>query len=285
MPEPAPSETLSQGRLLGLIAALGLAFGCLLVLRPFLSALLWAAILVQATWPAYRVLRDRLGGRAGLAAAIMVAIAFVVIVLPLGLAAPTRKEDIEGLRRAIDGFFANGLPHLGDWAGRIPFIGSLLASYLDGVDLGLSGLMDLISPYAGTLAQEGLSLLLSIFSSIAELLIAVFLAFFLYRDGPAIAVRLEGGLQRLAGDRARHLLTLTGAVTRGVVYGLLGTAVLQGFLTAFGLWISGVPRPVLLGLIAGCISILPIGAPAVWIPSALWLLGEGQTGWGIFLLA
>ena len=47
-------------RLLGLLAALALAFGCLLVLRPFLSALLWAAILVYSTWPAFRMLRERL---------------------------------------------------------------------------------------------------------------------------------------------------------------------------------------------------------------------------------
>jgi len=71
---------------------------------------------------------------------------------------------------------------------------------------------------------------------------------------------------------------------RGVVYGLLGTAIVQGLLTTFGLWITGVPRPVLLGVIAGGLSVLPIGAPAVWIPAALWLLSSGRTFWGIALL-
>jgi predicted PurR-regulated permease PerM len=58
----------------------------------------------------------------------------------------------------------------------------------------------------------------------------------------------------------------------------------QGLLTAFGLWLSGVPRPVLLAAVAGFLSVLPIGAPLVWIPSALWLLSRGHTGWGIFLV-
>jgi predicted PurR-regulated permease PerM len=40
---------------------------------------------------------------------------------------------------------------------------------------------------------------------------------------------------------------------------------------------------VLLASIAGLLSVLPIGAPLVWIPSALWLLSHGHTGWGIFL--
>ena len=43
------------------------------------------------------------------------------------------------------------------------------------------------------------------------------------------------------------------------------------------------PRPLLLGAVAGLIAVLPIGAPVVWIPAALWLLGTGHTGWGIFL--
>jgi predicted PurR-regulated permease PerM len=29
--------------------------------------------------------------------------------------------------------------------------------------------------------------------------------------------------------------------------------------------------------------VLPIGAPVVWIPGALWLMSSGHLGWGIFL--
>ncbi|MGE4043698.1 MAG: AI-2E family transporter, partial [Acetobacteraceae bacterium] len=54
-------------------------------------------------------------------------------------------------------------------------------------------------------------------------------------------------------------------------------------LTALGLWVSGVPRPALLGTIAGLLSVLPIGAPLIWIPASLWLMGTGSLGWGIFL--
>jgi predicted PurR-regulated permease PerM len=92
-------------------------------------------------------------------------------------------------------------------------------------------------------------------------------------------------LHRVAGDQADRLAEVTGATVRGVVYGILGTAVVQGILTAFGLWLSGVPRPILLGGVAGLLSVLPIGAPVVWIPATLWLLGTGHIAWGIFLAA
>ncbi len=276
-------EGFTPAALLGLLAALALAVGCLLVLWPFLSALVWAAILVFSTWPAYRMLRERMGLSPGWAAGIMVLLEFLLIGLPLVYATPTKREDIDGLRHAVETFLTQGMPGLGTWLGNLPLVGGFLAEQLDGVDFGLSSLAEMLGPYAGTLAQNALAVLLAVLSGIAELLVAIFLAFFFYRDGPAIARRCEAALERLAGDRTRHLVALTGDVTRGVVYGLLGTALVQGLMTAFGLWLAGVPRPVLLGVVAGCISIMPIGAPVVWIPATLWLFSQGSTGWAIFL--
>jgi len=283
MRDPTQGAGIDPGRLLGLLALLVLCGACLLVLRPFVSALLWAAILVYSTWPAYRALRERLSLGPSAAAAVMVLAAFLVLVVPLALATPSSRDEIEALRRGVEGLLTGGLPSLGEWLGRLPWVGPMLAEKLGGLDLGLGSLLAGLRPYAGSLAQEGLGLLLAVLSGLAQVVIAILLAFFLYRDGPAIAARAEGVLRRLAGTRAVHLLELTGAVTRGVVYGLLGTAVVQGVLTAFGLWVAGVPQPTLLGIVAGVISILPVGAPLVWIPAALWLLAEGRTGWGIFL--
>jgi predicted PurR-regulated permease PerM len=229
--------------------------------------------------------RERLHLSAGGAAALMVFAWFLLIGLPLVFATPTKREDIEGLRTAVETLLTQGLPGLGGWLGRIPMVGPQLQSWWDGIDLGLSGLVDMLQPYAGSVAQVVLSVLLAVLSGIAEVLLAIVLAFFLYRDGPAIAAKGEAALGRLTGggEQTRHLVQLTGDVTRGVVFGLLGTAVVQGIMTAFGLWISGVPQPVLLGVIAGAISIFPVGAPLVWIPAALWLFGVGNTGWAIFL--
>ena len=276
-------DTGNPVRLLGLLAALALGFGCLLVLRPFLSALLWAAILVYSTWPAFRMLRERLRLSPGLAALLMVLAEFLLIGVPLVFATPKRLEDVEGLRAAVEAFLTQGMPGFGDWLGRLPLVGPYLASWTGGFDYGITSLVELVRPYAGDLAQVLLSVLLAVLSGIAEVFLAIFLAFFFYRDGVAIAARGEAVLARLAGARARRLMQLTGDVTRGVVFGLLGTAVVQGLMTAFGLWVAGVPRPVLLGVVAGVISILPVGAPIVWIPATLWLFSEDRTWQAVFL--
>ncbi|MBP0447489.1 AI-2E family transporter [Roseomonas sp. SSH11] len=270
-------------RLIGVAALVALLTGCFLVLRPFLSALLWAAILAFTTWPAYRLLTDRVGLRPGWAAGVMVVVLLLVVGLPLALAAPTSREEIDGLRHAVQNFFTDGLPALVTAMGRIPIVGPFIEERLAAFDLGVGNLFSVLRPYAGGLAQAALGLFLSIVGGVAELLIAILLSFFFFRDGPRLAEAVDHMAERIAGGRGRRLVVLTGAVTRGVIYGLLGTAVVQGAMTTFGLWLSGVPQPALLGILAGVISILPIGAPVVWIPASIWLLANGSTGWGIFM--
>ena len=181
-------DSFTPAKALGLVAALvaaaALAFGCFLVLRPFLSALLWAAILVFSTWPAYRLLHERAGFSRGWAAGVMVAVEFLLIGVPLAFATPKRLEDVEGLRASVEALLTQGMPGLSDWLGRLPFVGPQLGSWTAGVDFGVGGVVELLQPYAGGIAQALLSVLLAVLSGIAEVFLALFLAFFFYRLAP-----------------------------------------------------------------------------------------------------
>ncbi|MGG5890379.1 AI-2E family transporter [Falsiroseomonas sp. HC035] len=277
-------ESLRPARLIGLAALVALAIGCFWVMRPFISALLWAVILAYTTWPAFRVLREKTGLGPGSAALVMVTLEFVLIALPLVFATPTTREEIDGLRNSVEGLLVTTLPSLVTWLGGLPYVGETVRSLTEGLDTTFAGLFETIRPFAGDIASSALAVLLALLSGLAELILAIFLAFFFYRDGPAMAAHAEAVMEKLAGPPTRRLILLAGNVTRGVVYGLLGTAIVQGAMTVFGLWVAGVPQPVLLGVVAGVLSILPVGAPLVWIPATIWLFTQGSTGWGIFML-
>ena len=271
-------------RSIALAAAIALGIGCFLVVRPFISALLWAAILVFCTWPIYLALMERLRMGRTTAALVMVLVSFLVLVLPLIYAASNSRGEIDKLAETIEALLNSGAPDISPMLLRLPMIGEMAADWWRGIATDTTALLALIRPYAGTLAQAALSMLLSLLSGVVEMLVAIFLAFFFYRDGAAIALRIQAMTERLAGGRAEHLIMLTANVTRGVVLGLVGTAVVQGGMAFFGLWLAGVPQPALLGVITGCISILPVGAPLVWFPAALWLFSQGSLGWGVFML-
>jgi predicted PurR-regulated permease PerM len=270
-------------RLLLAVLIGGVAAGCVLVLYPFFSAVLWAAILVFTTWPMAEWLRVRLRlGHVGVAAT-MVALTAIVVLLPLALAAPGGASDVNRMHAAIDNALRAGLPTAPPWVFQIPVVGPSLGGILDRWAADITAVGESLKPYFGIVLEGALSVLLGIAQGVLMFGLALFVAFFFYLYGETLSVRLRLILQRIAGAQADRLIVVTGATVRGVVYGILGTAIVQGMLTALGLWIAGVPRPVLLGAVAGFLAVLPIGAPLVWIPAALWLAFSGHLGRGIFL--
>ena len=105
-----------------------------------------------------------------------------------------------------------------------------------------------------------------------QVILSAFLAFFFLRNETALSDRLKVGVERLAGARGKHLLKIAGDTVRGVVYGVLGTALIQSVIAVIGLSIAGVPGAVFLGVVTFFLAvILPFGPPIVWIPATLWL--------------
>jgi len=272
-------ERVLTGLLLG-----GVTIACFLVLQPFLSAMLWAGILVFTTWPVAETLRTRLGWPRGLVAGAMVLTAALIVAVPIALAVPGGADEVAQLRGLIVSAIRAGLPSAPDWLREVPLVGSWLASLWDGWAADLSEMIAVLRPHVGTLIDTGLTLLLGIANSVLMFMLALFIAFFFYLHGGPIAERLGVALRWTIGADADRYIALTGATVRGVVYGILGTAIVQGILTALGLVIAGVPKPMLLGVVAGFLSVLPVGAPLIWIPAALWLFGTDQAVWGVFLL-
>lgn len=261
----------------------GIALGCGFVLYPFFSALLWAAILVFATWPVFLWLERTLRLPRPAIALFMVLLIALVVVLPLGLAAPQGAEDVKAMRESLEAWLAS-VPPAPHWLYGLPVIGPSLTDTWNAWAGDLSTMTGFFRPYLGLIAERGLSLLLGIAGGIAQLGVALFAAFFFWLNGQALAANLQILAHKVAGSYAPHLIDATALTVRGAVYGILGTAILQGFLTAFGLWATGVPRSALLGTVAAFLAVLPIGAPLIWIPAGLWLLSDGHTARGIVLL-
>jgi predicted PurR-regulated permease PerM len=112
----------------------------------------------------------------------------------------------------------------------------------------------------------------------------LFLLFFFLRDGDMIIDRARR-LIPLDEGRKKRLFSQLSAVTRAIVFGTSVTALLQGVLIGIGFTISHLPSPVVFGVLAALLSLLPVGGAAfVWIPAALWLFLDKHWGYGIFML-
>ena len=270
---------------IGLVVLLILLLGCLLVLRPFVSALLWAVVLCSTSWPLYRRLVSLFRNRRTLAALTMTLGMMLVVLLPFFIAGATLADNVNDLTAATKKWIEAGPPAPPEWLGKVPLIGAKATASWQSLAGDTGKLMDKVKEWLPTISGWLLKGGLLLGSGLLQLTLSIFIAFFLFRDGGALAERLNTTIARIAGDKGVSLLTVAAKTVRGVVYGILGTALVQGVLAGIGYVIAGVPGAALLALLTFFFSIIPaIGTGLVWIPVAIWLFHQGSNGWGIFMV-
>lgn len=263
-----------------------LVVGCFFVIRPFLAALLFAAVLCLSTWPAFRWVRDRLGGRSSAVALLFALGMILVIAMPVALAAHSIVTHSSQAIDLIRGYIDRGPYELPGWLTGLPLVGAsideywhrLIGSRAEIVSLARS-LVDPAKTFlvtAGSAAGEGF----------LQILLAIFVAFFFYRDGDYVARMIQAGMTRLAGsEQGVSVLATAQNAVKGVVYGLIGTALAQAAVAFVGFLIAGVPAAALLAALTFILSLVPMGPVLAWGGAAAWLYAQGQSGWAIFMVA
>jgi predicted PurR-regulated permease PerM len=271
-------------RNLGWIVLTIVLVGCLLVLWPFVSALLWAVVLCFSTWPLYQRLLKWLGGRKTWAAAIMTLAMMLVVLMPFIVIGSTLADSVKELSAAARHSLETGPPEPPAWLVKIPVFGQSASAYWASVAADTSKLVQEIRRFIEPASAWLLKVAIALAGGLLELTLSIFVAFFLFRDGVSAAQRLTMAVVRIGGERGRHLLTVAGNTVRGVVYGILGTALVQAVMAGVGFVIAGVPGAALLAFLTFFLSVIPMGPPLVWVPAVIWLFEQGSTGMGVFML-
>ncbi|EIK94893.1 hypothetical protein PMM47T1_19281 [Pseudomonas sp. M47T1] len=274
---------LNNDRLLVQIILLVLLSACLWVLAPFISALLWGAILAYASWPLMRLLTRWLGGHETLAASILTLGWILLVILPLVWLGFNLADHIRDAVNFVRDVRVDGLPAAPDWLATLPLVGPRLATWWDTLDQQGAALMVSIKPYLGQVGNWLLARSAQIGSGILELTLSLVFVFFFYRDGPRLSAFVLRLLERLVGERGEYYLALVAGTVQRVVNGVIGTAAAQAVLALVGFLIAGIPGALVLGIVTFLLSLIPMGPPLAWIPATAWLVWKGEYGMAVFL--
>jgi predicted PurR-regulated permease PerM len=267
-----------------LATVLLLGLGCVYVLRPFLAAILFAAAVVISSWPLYQRLLARMRGRRTLAALCMTFSLTLLVIIPIALVAYNLADDVARSFEQVKAVIEQGAVQSPAWLRQVPLIGGWLDQYVSGLFASREQMTDLakrmLEPARHFLMSGGLIL----GGGVVQMSMAAFVCFFMYRDGMSLKRMLEAGTRRILGERAAKVSTTVSQTVRGVMYGLLGTALAQALVAALGFSIAGVPAVPMLAVLTFVSSLVPIGPPIIWAGAAIWLFAQGSTGWGVFML-
>jgi predicted PurR-regulated permease PerM len=272
----------------GVLSVAVLGYALFQVLTPFWGALAWSICLAVLLAPLQLRLTRRFGDRPNLAAGLLTALTPLVVFAPLALVGVAFVDQgrrlVYALQRSPWRIDADTLGRIEDY----PVFGPIINRVITLLDLDGAQVSDWVVGLGQSLlriaANLGSSLVLNVLSTTLAFMLMLFLLFFMLRDGRAMLQRLMHLLPLDAVHRD-SLSKLVADTTRAVVYGSGLTALIQGMLTGVGFALTGLPSPVVFGVLAALFSLLPAGGTAfVWVPAVLALAGMGQSGAALFML-
>ena len=270
---------------LAILCILLLISASLWILRPFLAATVWSAMIVVATWPLLKSIEQRLGGRRSLAVACMTLALLLLLLVPLWLAISTIADNAEVISGLATKFATSGLPHPPDWVATLPLIGEKLAALWGQLaDSGPQGLLARAVPYAADSGKWLIGQAGGLGFMLIQFLLIVALSAIFYASGEAGAASVLRFGRRLAGERGENAIVLAGQAIRGVALGVGVTAIVQTVLGGVGLAIAGVPFASLLSAVMLMLCIAQAGPGLILFPAVAWMFWMGDTGWAVFLL-
>jgi len=258
--------------------------GTYLVLRPFIVPILWAAILVYATSPIYRWLVAHFPNRPVINSLVMTLGLILLLFGPVALISLSLAAESATAMHALRSFSQQDHTPLLEFLVNIPLVGPTIAGELQHLINNPEILQHsflqwaqrstgMIREWAGEVAKN-----------IVKLGIALLTVFFFYLHGEALVEQVRRAGVRLGFDRLGGYLPAVTQTLNAVLFGLILTALAQGLLAGVAYAVVGLPVPALLGTATALLALIPFGAPVIWVPAGVMLLGRGDWVEGIGLL-
>lgn len=276
-----------------LILCLVLAFLFLYdILRPFLTALILAAILATVFYPLYQRILKFFGGRARLASIIACLLMLVLIIVPLTI------FILLLLRQAFDTFefiklqIAQGYfdPYL-KWEQ-----GGIFYDYLNSIRGYLNGLvnidtidikaqlLDAVQYVSTFLARQTATIVTGFLSLLLGLFIMFFALYYFFKDAKAIIKKIMI-VSPLPSEYEIEVFRKFKEISLATLHGIFLTSIVQGIIGGIGFAIVGIPNALFWGTAIAIFSLVPvIGTSIVWLPAGLVLLATGNIFGGVFIL-
>jgi predicted PurR-regulated permease PerM len=249
---------------------------------PFVSAAVWATMIVIATWPILIRIQAALWNSRRAAVGVMVVALLLLMVLPLLMALASLIENVDEISAWVVAF---KMPPAPEFLGRIPMVGEELVRAWNRIMVADMGVfISRAAPHFLDAAKWLVSTAGGIGSVALHLVLTVIVAGLLYANGETAARGLRAFGQRLAGERGSTSVSLAGQAIRGVALGVVVTAFIQAVIGSIGLSIAGVPHVALLAAVMFVLCVAQIGPILVLVPAAIWLFWSGDATWGTFLL-
>lgn len=267
VPSPKVEGPLTTGRplrpvALAIITAVLIAL-CIVLVWPYLSAVVWALALAIIAWPIHAWLSPRIRV-SWLAATISTLTVLALVLVPLLFVSYQLAREASSAAEKLKTDNAEGV--LKDTVEKTPLRGMNNWAERMNVDIDRQA-----REFVASYTQDPASLLQGSIWAIIQAAVAVFILFHLFRDRGSLTRSVHTMLP-LTRDEGEQVMTRVAEVVRANLYANVVTSLVASTGGGIMFYLTGVPSPVLWAVVMFVISLLPVlGSFMIWAPAVVYL--------------
>jgi len=253
-----------------------LVLWCFQIIAPFISIVLWGAIIAVAIYPVHLKLSGKLGGREKLSSTLFVLLGLAILLVPTYILTDSSVAALKSVGTDLK----NGSvsisppnPSVAEW----PLIGEQVHEIWSDAAANLEDTLnkfeDQLRAMGGQVVRFAGSLAVGVLQFVASFIIAgVFLV------GAEGSYRMSQTFtSSLVGDRGKGLTDLCVATIRSVAKGVLGVAIIQALMSAVGLVLMGIPAAGIWTFAVLMLAIMQLPPIIILGPIAIWVFSTAET--------
>ena len=246
------------------------------ILFPFVTPIVWGAVLAVALYPIHRRLKNSLKGKGTLAAVVICVCMLAVIIVPAVILTLNSAGEV---KQAVNDFQEGKLtiPPPGDNVRNWPLVGKKVDGLWRQASADLSTLIEKNPDKVKSLTRKVIDLVKSTASGIGLFTVAIIISAVFLSYSEKAATFAKSLFNRLMNSHTFDMAAIAAGTIRNVVRGILGVAFIQTLLIAAGLWIAGVPYAGIWSLCCLVLAIVQIGTLPIAIGVIAYIWGQDNT--------
>ncbi|MDZ7726471.1 MAG: AI-2E family transporter [Candidatus Campbellbacteria bacterium] len=261
------------------ITLLGVFALTVYMIAPFLTPLLWAAILASVFYPLNQKIQSIIKNEN---ASSLITTTFIVLIVlvPVSVVAVMLVREMVGVYEYLsDPETVNTITSFVEAQRE----SGAFKGYMEGLEVE-ERIRDIFSTVASSLlafVRQGSATTLSF---IAKLFVMLYTLFYLLRDGKKLLLKVER-LLPFGDDNERRLFEKFTSTSRATLKGTVFIAIIQAIIAGSSFLAVGLPAVVFLTIVAGFLALIPaLGATLIVVPAAVYLFFTAPLWQGVLLL-
>jgi len=259
---------------LGLVGIL--VIWCYRIASPFITTILWGIIIAVALRSNHVRLKNKLGGRSGLAAAVITLLLLLILIVPTIILSGTLVDSAQEITTRIK----DGTLHVPPPSAKVktwPVIGDSLHKFWSLASTNLGAALNKMAPQLKAFGGLLLSSAAGAGAWVLQFVIAVIIAGVLLTNAAGGQYVAHAIAARVADERGPDLVELSQNTVQSVARGILGVAIIQSILAGLGMYVVGVPGAGLWTLLVLLLAVIQLPPILVLLPVIIYVFSTAGT--------